>query len=113
MRHPLALTASGLLLVLSFTSAQAQGAASAPGPGMGMGGMRGWQMNRDNTPGWSMMSRAERRQHHDKMMAMSDPAACAAYMEEHHAKMAERAKERGRTLPAKPRSNACAPLQKK
>lgn len=113
MRHPVALTASGLLLALSLMTAQAQGAASAPGPGMGMGGMRGWQMNRDNTPGWSMMSRAERRQHHDKMMAMSDPAACNAYMEEHHAKMAERAKERGRALPAKPRSDACAALKKK
>ena len=46
---------------------------------MGMGGgMRGWQMNRGNTPGWSMMSRAERTQHHDKMMAMTDPAACTA-----------------------------------
>jgi hypothetical protein len=113
MRHPIALTASGLLLALSFATVQAQGAASAPGPGMGMGGMHGWKMNRDNTPGWSMMSRAERRQHHDKMMAMTDPAACSAYMEEHHAKMAERAKERGRALPAKPRSDACAALQKR
>ena len=104
MRHTFAIG----LLALSMTAAQAQGPASAPA----MGGMRGWQMNRDNTPGWSLMNRAERREHHAKMMAMSDHAACMAYMEEHHAKMAERAKERGRTLPAKPRRDACAPLKK-
>jgi Ni/Co efflux regulator RcnB len=97
-----------VLLAASMTAAQAQGAASAPA----MGGMRGMQMNRDNTPGWSMMNRAERKEHHDKMMAMTDHAACMAYMEQHHAKMAERAKERGRTLPAKPRRDACAALKK-
>jgi Ni/Co efflux regulator RcnB len=97
-----------VLLAASMTAAQAQGAASAPA----MGGMRGMQMNRDNTPGWSMMNRAERNEHHDKMMAMTDHAACMAYMEQHHAKMAERAKERGRTLPAKPRRDACAALKK-
>ena len=104
MRHTFAIG----LLALSMTAAQAQGPASAPA----MGGMGGMNLNRDNTPGWSMMTRAERREHHDKMMAMTDPAVCMAYMEQHHAKMAERAKERGRTLPAKPRRDACAPLKK-
>jgi len=108
MRYSLALGAA--VLAVSMGAAHAQGAASAPG--MGMGGMRGWQMNRDNTPGWSMMNRAERKEHHDKMMAMTDHAACTAYMEEHHTKMAERAKERGRTLPVKPRRDACASLKK-
>jgi hypothetical protein len=108
MKHSMALAA---LLALTLGMAHAQGAASAPQPGMA-GGMRGMQMNRDNTPGWSMMNRAERKEHHDKMMAMSDHAACMAYMEEHHAKMAARAKERGQTLPAKPRRDACAPLKK-
>jgi hypothetical protein len=46
------------------------------------------------------------------MMVMTDRAACMAYMEQHHAKMAARAKERGRTLPAKPRQDACAALKK-
>jgi Ni/Co efflux regulator RcnB len=106
MRH--SITIAIALLALSMTAAQAQGAASAPA----MGGMRGMNMNRDNTPGWSMMNRAERREHHDKMMAMTDPAACMAYGDEHHAKMTERAKERGRSLPAKPRRDACAALKK-
>jgi hypothetical protein len=108
MRHSMTLAVAGALLALSMGAVQAQGAASAPA----MGGMRGWHMNRDNTPGWSMMSRAERKEHHDKMMAMTDHAACTAYMEQHHAKMAERAKERGRTLPAKPRRDPCAALEK-
>jgi hypothetical protein len=102
------ITIASALLALSITAAHGQGAASAPA----MGGMHGMQTNRDNTPGWSMMNRAERKAHHDKMMAMHDHAACMAYMEEHHAKMAERAKQRGRTLPDKPRRDACAPLKK-
>jgi Ni/Co efflux regulator RcnB len=106
MKTPFAVIAA--VLAVSMGAAQAQGAASAPG----MGGMHGWHMSRDNTPGWSMMSRAERKEHHDKMMAMTDHAACVAYMEQHHAKMAERAKERGRTLPAQPRRDACASLKK-
>jgi hypothetical protein len=107
MNHTIAMTA---LLALTLGIAHAQGAASAPQSGMGM---RGMQMNRDNTPGWSMMNRAERKEHHDKMMAMTDHAACMAYMDEHHAKMAARAKEGGRAPPAKPRRDACAPLMKK
>lgn len=113
MRHSIATAAATVLLACSFSAAQAQGAASAPQPGMGMGGgMHGWRMNRDNTPGWSMMTRAERREHHDKMSAMTDHAACMAYMEKHHAQMSERAKARGRTVPGKPRHDACTPLKK-
>ena len=112
MKHPMATTALlAVTLTLGLGIAHAQGAASAPQPGMG-GGMRGMQMNRDNTPGWSMMNRTERKDHHDKMVAMTDHGACMTYMEQHHAKMAERAKERGRTLPAKPRRDACAALKK-
>jgi hypothetical protein len=115
MRHSIATAATAVLLALSFSAAHAQGAASAPQPGMGMGpgaGMHGWRMNRDNTPGWSMMTRAERREHHDKMMAMTDHGACMAYMEKHHAQMSERAKARGRAAPGKPRHDACTPLKK-
>lgn len=110
MKNSLAMAA---VLALTLGMAHAQGAASAPQPGMGMGGgMRGWQMGRDNTPGMSMMSRSERREHREQMMAMTDHGACMAYIEEHHAKMAERAKERGRSVPAKPRRDPCAPLKK-
>jgi hypothetical protein len=117
MRHSIAAAAAAVLLVLVMPAAQAQGAASAPasapGMGMGPGGMHGWRMNRSNTPGWSLMTRAERQAHHDKMRSMTDHAACVAYMEQHHAQMTERAKERGRAVPAKPRGDPCAALVKK
>jgi hypothetical protein len=107
-------------LLLASALAVAQGPASAPGPGagpgmgmgMGMGPMHGWRMHRDNTPGWSLMSRAERQAHHDKMMGMKDHAECQAYMQQHHAQMADRAKERGRAMPGQPRRDACAMLKK-
>jgi len=111
-------------------------AVAQPGPGMGGGGMGGggmgpgmmqsdrpcmkadgtaktdmgpncgWRMNRRNTPGMGLMTPEERRAHRDKMRSMKTAEECQAYMTEHHAQMAERAKAKGITLPA-PRSNAC------
>lgn len=114
----LKITLSALAGLLACSGALAQ-AASAPTPGMGMGGMgmgmggmHGWRMNRDNTSGWSMMSEAERKAHQDKMRSMTDHGACSAYMDEHHAQMVARAKERGRVMPAMPRRDNCAPLKK-
>ena len=37
---------------------------------------------------------------------------CDAYMSQHHDQMAERAKERGMTMPAEPRRDACAGLKR-
>lgn len=92
------------------------GAASAPGMGMGPGGgmMRGWQGNRDNTPGWGMMSRAERDEHRQKMRSMTNADECKAYQDKHHAEMVERAKQRGLAAPAAPmpRHDPCARLKK-
>jgi hypothetical protein len=85
-------------------------AASAPSAGMGAG-MRGWRMSRDDTPGWSMMTRAERREHHDKMVSMTD-TSCKAYMEQHHTRMIERARTKGLEAPGKPRHDACDRLKK-
>lgn len=106
----MALSALAALLVCSSVLAQAD-SASAPGMGKGMGPMHGWRMDRNNTPGWSMMSDAEHRAHHDKMRAMTDHAACSTYLEEHHAHMLARAKERGQAMPGKPRRDLCAPLK--
>jgi len=100
-------SAVALLFAIAAGGVQAQGPAS--GPGRGMQGMR---MNGDNTPGWAMMSGSERRAHREKLMGMADYAACHDYMEQHHAQMMERAKERGRPVPAQPRRDACAPLKK-
>jgi hypothetical protein len=86
---------------------------AAPGAGatMGQHGMHGC-CGRHDTMGWSMMNRQERRDHHNKMMGMKDHASCQAYMQEHHALMTARAKERGVAMPAQPRRDACAGLKK-
>jgi hypothetical protein len=112
----LQITLAALAGLLACSGAFAQ-AASAPAPGMGtggmgMGGMHGWRMSRDNTSGWSMMTEAERKAHQEKMRSMTDHGACSAYMQEHHAQMTARAKDRGATLPAMPRRDNCASLKK-
>lgn len=89
--------------------------ASAPGPRMGMGMGMGGRMGRsgpDNTPGWSMMSPAERDAHRQRMGTFKNEGECRAYMDEQHALMDERAKEGGRPVPGQPRRNACAGLPK-
>jgi hypothetical protein len=94
------------LYILLAASALAQG----PGPGgKGYGGMH---MGPNNTSGWGLMSRQERMEHQEKMRAMQNHAECAAYVEQHHAMMVERAKENGRSIPGKPKRDACAALKK-
>ncbi|MFM8901481.1 MAG: hypothetical protein ACKOF9_16275 [Burkholderiales bacterium] len=86
--------------------------ASAPGGRMGGGGpMRGWHMNKSNTPGWSMMNRSERAEHRNKMMGMKNYEECRAYIDQHHATMMERAKAKGLTPPAQPAHDPCLRLK--
>jgi hypothetical protein len=84
--------------------------ASAPGPGMGYG--RGGRWGADYTPGWSMMSEAERNEHRSRMQSAQTYDDCIAYRDQHHKLMAERAKERGQAMPAQPRHDACAGMKK-
>jgi hypothetical protein len=67
---------------------------------------------RNYTTGWSMMDSKERSEHREKMRSMKSYDECKAYVDEHRAKMVERAKEKGRTVPATPRRDACAWLKK-
>ena len=95
--------------------------ASAPGPGMGMGpgkgaGMgpgarRGGMYGPKYTPGWSMMTEAERTEHRTKMQSFTHKADCQAYVAEHHAQMAERMKQQGGQPLAQPRRDPCANLK--
>jgi hypothetical protein len=97
---------SAALCMLLAASALAQG----PGPGgKGYGGM---QMGPNNTSGWGLMSKQERAEHQDKMRSMQNHGECTAYMEQHHAMMADRAKEKGRPMPGKPKRDACAGMKK-
>lgn len=90
-------------------------AADCPQAGMGMGMHRGMapgaRSGADYTPGWSMMTPQERQEHRDKLKAMKTYEECKATMDQHHEQMAARAKEKGRTMPAAPRRDACAGLK--
>lgn len=120
MRHPFAtlLLPMALLFGVGLASAQPgpgpRGAGPAASgdtaPRMGMGMMGRGRFGPDNTAGWAMMSPAEREAHRERMASFKNEPECRAYQEEHHKTMAERAKERGRTLPTKPRRDACAGL---
>lgn len=97
--------------------------ASAPGAGMGMGmgpgkgagmgpGARGGGMYGPKyTPGWSMMTEAERAEHRTRMQSFTHKADCQAYVAEHHAQMAERIKQQGGQPLAQPRRDPCANLK--
>jgi hypothetical protein len=93
-------------MTVGATSASAQEATPEKPPSTT------WRMNRGNTPGYAMMTTEERNQHRQTMMGMKDHAACQTYMQEHHTKMMDRAKQRNQTMPAMPRQDACGWLKK-
>lgn len=108
--------AAALMLAAGAVPAQ-------PGPGPGPGasapcaepcgpGRMGGRWGSDFTPGWSLMTPADRREHQTRMRAMTSYEDCKAYLEKHHEQMAARAKEKGRTMPARPAADACAGLQR-
>lgn len=116
------------LLTLAAGSVMAQAAsapaspASRPGMGMGPGGMggmgggmkgpgSGMRGGSNDTPGWALMSRAERQEHRNAMRALKTEADCRDYLARHHAQMAARASEKGVTLRG-PKRDACAGLPK-
>jgi hypothetical protein len=94
---------AALLGALLALPAAAQPASAPAGPGWGPGMRAGPR----NTPGWSMMTREERRQHHDKMAGFKSAEECRAYMAQHRDQMAERAKARGTTMRG-PHRDMCA-----
>jgi len=92
--------------------AAASGAsAPAAGCGGGPGGGMHARWGQRYTPGWSMMTPEERQAHRDKLASLKTYDECKAYMDQHRAEMAERAKTQGRTMPATPRHDACASLK--
>ncbi len=58
-----------------------------------------------------MMSRAEHREHRDKMRSFKNDDECKTNVDQHHEQMEARAREKGRTLPAQPRHGPCAGLK--
>ncbi len=89
--------------------------ASAPRMGMGPGGgmMRGGpRWGSDYTPGWAMMNAKERDEHRAQMRAAKTEQECVALRDKHHEQMGARAKERGITMPAQPRRDACQGMKR-
>ena len=112
--------------VLLGTGAMAQqGAGAGPGPGMGSGmgsgmgpgmgagmgaGVARW--GSDDTPGWSMMTEQERKEHQDRMRAMKTYEECKAYADQHREQMSTRVKERGGQALAQARRDPCGGLKR-
>ena len=86
------------------------GPGAGVGTGAGMGPSAGRAMrfsfNKDNTPGWKLMTTEERTAHSDKMRTAKTYDECKALQDEHHKAMEVRANEKSVTLPA-PRDNGC------
>lgn len=75
---------------------------------------RPWRWNADqkNTAGWQLMTPEERTEHRTKMRSFTEYDACKEYVDEHHRKMEERAKEKGVAAPVMKR-NACDVMKAK
>ena len=65
-----------------------------------------WTVNQGNTAGWQLMTPAERTEHQIKLRSFNDYNACKEYVDDHHKKMEERAKEKGVAVPVM-RQNPC------
>jgi len=106
-----------LVLVAAAAAAAFAFAANAqpygPGPGPGYGAGPGPRFNDRTTPGWSLMTAQERREHQERMRAFTSYEECNAYMVEHHKLMAERAKARGGKLRGAGPGPGCDWLKKK
>lgn len=58
--------------------------------------------DKDTIYGWELMSVKERNEHRAKMRSLKTQEERTAYLEQHHKKMQQRAKEKGVTLPDRP-----------
>ena len=111
-------TASVVVLVSGTVLAQTgPGAGMGGGPGMqgaggaGMKGGGGARWGTDFTPGWSLMTPAERTEHQTRMRSMKTSEECRAYVAQTHEQMAERAKANGGKPLSAPRRDPCAGLK--
>ena len=113
MRRPSTLPLLVAAAMLSLSACAGSQPADAPGAGpggrMGAGPMMGGRWGPGDTPGWAMMSPAERDEHHRRMADVRTYGDCRAVMDEHRAQMQRRAAERGVEMRG-PGRDACAGL---
>lgn len=103
----LASTAALFLAMSAAVEAQPMGGGGpGMGPGYGQGsggggmGQRGqWRMNRNNTPGYALMTPDERTAHFSEMRSKKTYAECRTYVDDFRQKMTERAREQGKPAP--------------
>jgi hypothetical protein len=116
------LAAAALLLACAPALSQPGPGAGRCGPGAAASGTTancpmgrnmgpGTRWGRTQTPGWSMMTEAERQEHATRMRGFKNYEECKAYVDQHREQMAARAKERGQTVPAQPRRDPCGGLK--
>lgn len=60
-----------------------------------------WRATESNSYGWQFMTPKERVEHQRRMRSFSSYEECKAYQAEHHASMAERARQSGVALTPK------------
>ncbi len=78
----------------------------------GPGNAARYHWNKDNSPGWSLMTPQERTEHQTKMHAVKTYDECKMLQDEHHKQMEARAKEKGVPL-SMPRHNGCDVMKAK
>jgi len=71
-----------------------------------------YNWNKDNTPGWSLMTPEERGEHQAKMRAVKTYDECKTLQDEQRNIMETRAKDKGMTL-RPPRKNGCDSMKAK
>lgn len=69
-----------------------------------------WRAHEGNSPGWRWLSPAERVEHQRRLRGFTTLADCKAYLAQHHALIAERARRSGQAFtPHRP--DTCDRLQ--
>jgi len=84
MRH------RGTALLIAIIMLAGGGTLATAGP---------WRADEGNTRGWDLMTPQERIEHQARMRGFTDYQACQTYRTQHHQEMAERARQRGLSLP--------------
>jgi hypothetical protein len=101
-----------LALLMAAAPARAQTGGHGMGPAAAQKAAPAARHGSDYTPGWSMMSKAERDEHRKRLHEMKTYEECRAYLDQHRTQMETRAKEQGRKALAQARRDACAALKK-
>jgi len=91
-----------LMLALALSGTSVAPAHADPG--------RRFPFGKDNVAGWRMMSSAERAEYHRTMTGLKTMAECRTFIEEHEARMEQRARERGAAFVV-PTTDVCAQMK--